>query len=84
MKYTVRYSGLFKRSFKRCLKRGCKEENFRKVLELLGNTGSLPANYKPHKLTLVMLTFCCSTAFTMYIYYCVHFPLETIYLFDNV
>ncbi len=26
MRYTIRYSNLFKKSFKKCLKRGCKEE----------------------------------------------------------
>lgn len=50
MKYTIRYSGLFKRSFKRCVKRGLDIEAFRTVAETLGNTGTLPATYKPHML----------------------------------
>lgn len=50
MKYTVRYSNLFKKSFKKCLKRGCREEDFRKVISILGEEGCLPDKYKPHKL----------------------------------
>ena len=50
MKYTVRYSNLFKKSFKKCLKRGCKQNDFRKVLSILAECGSLPPEYRPHKL----------------------------------
>lgn len=50
MKYTVRYSNLFKKSFKKCLKRGCKQDDFRKVLSILSESGSLPPEYRPHKL----------------------------------
>ena len=50
MKYTVRYSNLFKKSFKKCLKRGCKQDDFRKVLSILAEFGSLPPEYRPHKL----------------------------------
>ena len=50
MKYTVRYSNLFKKSFKKCLKRGCKQDDFRKVLSNLAECGSLPPEYRPHKL----------------------------------
>lgn len=51
MRYTIRYSGLFKRSFKRCMKRGLDVGAFRMVAETLGNAGTLPARYKPHKLS---------------------------------
>lgn len=50
MKYTVRYSNLFKKSFKKCLKRGCKQDDFRKVLSILAECGNLPPEYRPHKL----------------------------------
>lgn len=50
MKYTVRYSNLFKKSFKKCLKRGCKQDDFRKVLSIFAECGSLPPEYRPHKL----------------------------------
>lgn len=50
MKYTVRYSNLFKKSFKKCLKRGCKQDDFRTVLSILAECGSLPPEYRPHKL----------------------------------
>ena len=50
MKYTVKYSTLFKKSFKKCLKRGCDAELFKKVISILGETGYLPREYKPHPL----------------------------------
>lgn len=50
MKYSVKYSTLFKKSFKRCLKRGCDIKLFEKVISILGETGSLPKEYKPHPL----------------------------------
>ena len=50
MSYTIRYSNLFKRSFKKCLKRGCDEDKFRKVITILSESGSLPTKYRPHKL----------------------------------
>lgn len=51
MKYTIKYSSLFKKSFKRCLKRGCDEAKFRKVIALLAQDGHLPPKYNPHLLT---------------------------------
>ena len=50
MKYTVKYSTLFKKSFKKCMKRGCSEDKFRKVISILSETGTLPPEYKPHPL----------------------------------
>lgn len=50
MKYTVKYSTLFKKSFKKCIKRGYDIEKFKKVISILGETGSLPKEYKPHPL----------------------------------
>ena len=50
MKYTVKYSTLFKKSFKKCMKRGCNPELFREALAILAETGSLPKKYQPHPL----------------------------------
>lgn len=50
MKYTIKYSTLFKKSFKKCMKRGLDPELFRTVLDILANTGKLPPKYKPHNL----------------------------------
>ena len=50
MKYTLRYSGQFKRSYKQCKKRGYDMAKLEVVLRILEEKGSLPAEYKPHKL----------------------------------
>lgn len=50
MKYTVKYSTLFKKSYKKCIKRGCDESLFRKVISILAESGTLPKEYKPHSL----------------------------------
>lgn len=50
MKYTVKYSGLFKRSFKKCMKRGLDLNAFQTVVEMLASTGTLLPKYKPHRL----------------------------------
>lgn len=50
MKYTVKYSTLFKKSFKKCMKRGCDSEEFKTIISILGETGTLPPKYKLHPL----------------------------------
>ncbi len=50
MRYTVKFSGEFKRSYKKCLKRGLEESKFRAVISLLAEDGQLPSQYRPHKL----------------------------------
>lgn len=50
MKYTLRYTGQFKRSYKLCKKRGYDLSKLEHVLRLLEQDGSLPKEYKPHKL----------------------------------
>lgn len=50
MRYTIRYSSLFKKSYKKCMKRGCDKQIFWDVISTLGETGTLPVQYKPHKL----------------------------------
>lgn len=50
MKYVINRTNGFKKAFKKCLKRGLDIAEFEKVLDLLGNTGSLPPKYRPHRL----------------------------------
>ena len=50
MKYTIRYSGQFKRSYKLCKKRGFDMSKLEKVITILAQEGKLPEQYKPHKL----------------------------------
>ena len=47
MKYTLRYTGEFKRSLKRCLKRGYDEHLLTEVLNILSAEGKLPEKYRP-------------------------------------
>lgn len=51
MKYEIYYSNQFKRSFKKCIKRGYDVKLFEEVVSILAETGMLPAKYKPHKLS---------------------------------
>ena len=51
MKYTIHYSGRFKKSYKLCKRRGLNIANFETVLRLLADTGTLPAKYRPHILS---------------------------------
>ena len=51
MMYEIYFSNQFKRSYKKCLKRGCNKELFQEVVTLLAETGTLPSRYRPHKLT---------------------------------
>ena len=49
--YEIEYTNSFKRSFKKCLKRGLDSHVFEADLRILVEKGSLPQNYKPHKLS---------------------------------
>ena len=50
MKYEVIYTGQFKKSLKRCYRRGLDIREFATVLDILQEKGELPAEYRPHKL----------------------------------
>lgn len=50
MKYKVRRSGQFKKSFKLAMKRGKDPELFKTTVSILANTGALPESYLPHRL----------------------------------
>ena len=51
MKYTIHYSGRFKKSYKLCKRRGLNIANFETVVSLFAETGTLPAKYRPHILS---------------------------------
>ena len=48
MKYTILYSGRFKKSYKLCKRRGLNISIFEEVVRLLAETGTLPDKYHPH------------------------------------
>ena len=49
MRYNIIYSNKFKKSLKKCFKRGLDIEKLRGVLKILENGGVLPPEYKSHK-----------------------------------
>lgn len=49
--YTVETTKQFDKSFKRCLKKDLDPELLWEVIELLQKDGTLPAQYRPHKLS---------------------------------
>lgn len=51
MPYNIYYSSQFKKDFRRCEKRGLPMGELRKAILLLSQTGCLPKEYKPHKLS---------------------------------
>ena len=48
--YEIKFSASFRKDYKRSLKRGLREEQLKKVVNLLATEGTLTAQYKPHKL----------------------------------
>lgn len=50
MKYSIVYTGQFKRSLKKCAKRGLNIKVLTDALDILQTTGTLPIQYKPHRL----------------------------------
>lgn len=51
MKYSIEYSGQFRKSFKVCKKRGLPMELLQEVIRILAEYGELPPKYKPHVLS---------------------------------
>lgn len=51
MKYTIRFSGQFKKSYKLCKRRGYDMTKIQTVMRILGEQGVLPAEYRPHVLS---------------------------------
>lgn len=51
MAYTIDYAGSFKKDYKRLQKRGLPIDLLKEAIRILAETGSLPPEYKPHKLS---------------------------------
>ena len=49
--YTVDFTSQFKRSVKRCAKRGLDVSKIANMVDILREKGSLPKEYRPHKLS---------------------------------
>jgi mRNA interferase YafQ len=49
--YSIDYTNRFKKDLKRCQKRGLDLQLIHDAITLLRNTGTLPAQYRPHKLS---------------------------------
>lgn len=47
----IKRTGQFKKDYKKAIKSGCKEEDFRQVLKYLVEQKPLPEKYYDHKLT---------------------------------
>ena len=51
MKYTIRFSGQFKKSYKLCKRRGYDMTKLQTVMRILGEKGVLPAEHRPRILS---------------------------------
>lgn len=51
MAYTVKISNRFRKQFRLCVKRGLDMNLINEAMWLLAANGSLPAQYRPHKLS---------------------------------
>lgn len=51
MAYTVKISNRFRKQFRLCMKRGLDMNLINEAMRLLAANGSLPAQYRPHKLS---------------------------------
>lgn len=49
--YQVKYSKWFDKNLKLCIKRGLNVQLISDAIRLLATNGSLPAQYRPHKLS---------------------------------
>ena len=51
MRYTTDTTHKFNKALKRCQKRGYNMSLLRKAVDILSETGTLPPEYRPHKLS---------------------------------
>jgi len=51
MAYSISYTHRFKKDLKRCVKRGLDIQKLQHVIGMLADSGSLPVEYRPHKLS---------------------------------
>ena len=49
--YSIDYTKRFEKDLKRCWKRGLDIQHIQGAINLLAETGTLPAQYRPHKLS---------------------------------
>ena len=49
--YSVQTTKNYERAFKKCVRRGLPMDKLDKVVKILEATGSLPQQYRPHKLS---------------------------------
>lgn len=49
--YTIDTTKQFEKSLKKCIKRGFDTSKLKVVLNILAETGTLPVQYRPHKLS---------------------------------
>ena len=49
--YSIKYTNKFKKDVKRCHKRGRDMNLLRDAVDILARTGTLPPEYRPHKLS---------------------------------
>lgn len=49
--YSIAYTKRFEKDLKRCQKRGLNIQLIKEAIKLLAYTGTLPAKYRPHKLS---------------------------------
>ncbi len=50
MEYSLDYAGSFKKDYKRLKRRGLPLDSLREAIKILVETGTLPEEYRPHKL----------------------------------
>ena len=48
--YSINYTHQFKKDMRKCAKRGLNIEEIKTAIKILSQTGTLPAEYKPHQL----------------------------------
>lgn len=51
MMYHVDTTRRFEKSLRKCIKRGLDVNKFKEVVAILATTGTLPAKFRPHKLS---------------------------------
>ncbi len=51
MSYTINTTRQFDRALKKCIKRGYDLTKIKTVINILAEEGTLPPNYRPHKLS---------------------------------
>jgi mRNA-degrading endonuclease YafQ of YafQ-DinJ toxin-antitoxin module len=61
--YSINYTHQFKKDMRKCAKRGLDIEEIKTVIKILSETGTLPAEYRPHQLKAAIKRVQCQIAF---------------------